>query len=318
MSTVDTIDGARFELDLGGEGYPQLLAQIAHPPERLYGIGNPSVLMPGVAVIGARKATPYGLSCARFVAAHVARRGLTVVSGGARGCDQAAHQAALDEGTPTVVVFGSGADVAYPKSARELFQRVVDEGGAIVSENPWGTQPLRGLFPRRNRIIAGLSMLLVIAEAGLPSGTFSTADAALEAGRVVGAVPGSILSPASKGSNHLLSQGASAILDEETLDTALDRAFEALPLSMHPPDGAVDAVEVALGLARSDPLLQVLAADAYSPGELTAYFDFSQAELVQRLACLEMQGVVERGRDGRYQVCARVQGSVAVGGGNRV
>lgn len=314
MSAAEGVKGPRFEVALGDEAYPGLLAQIANPPERLYGIGDPLALVPGVAVIGARRATPYGLSCAELVAAHVARRGAIVVSGGARGCDQAAHRAAVENGSPTVVVFGSGADVTYPKSGKSLFQGVVDGGGAIVSENPWGTPPMRGLFPRRNRIIAGLSMLLVIAEAGLPSGTFSTADAALEYGRIVGTVPGSILSPNSKGSNHLLSQGATAILDTETLDTALSLAFTSLPLSLRPPDGAPGCIDVVMRGVQHDPLLRALAADAYTPGELTSYFGFSRAELAQRLAQLEVQGVVERGRDGRYQVCGHVTGEASVGG----
>ncbi|MGN0073606.1 MAG: DNA-processing protein DprA [Coriobacteriales bacterium] len=295
------LEGPRFELKLGEEGYPELLSQVPDPPELLYGIGNPGVLLPGIAVIGARKATPYGLAAAKRFARHAAKRGVPIISGGARGCDQEAHRAALAIGAPTVVVFGSGADVPYPASGRRLFQEVLDKGGAIVSENPWGSPALPHTFLLRNRIIAGLAMLLVIAEAGLPSGTFSTADAALEANRVVATVPGSITSPNSRGANHLIVQGAHPVIDESSLDAAIDDAFMHLPLSVMEPPRAEGSVKSWERMVKADPLLSALASEAYTPGELTAYFDFSAAELHQRLAHYEMRGLVERGRDGRYQ-----------------
>ena len=302
MGNANTaLKGPRFELRLGEEGYPELLAQIPEPPERLYGIGDPAVLVPGIAVIGARKATPYGLAAARRFARHAAKRGVPIVSGGARGCDQEAHKAALERGAPTVAVFGSGADVAYPASGRRLFQELLDSGGAIISENPWGTPAMPHTFLLRNRIIAGLAMLLVIAEAGLPSGTFSTADAALEANRVVATVPGSISSPTSRGANHLIVQGAHPIIDEATLDAAIDDAFMHLPLSVMEPPQAEGSVKSWERMVKADPLLAALASEAYTPGELTAYFDFSAAELHRRLAHYEVRGLVERGRDGRYQ-----------------
>ncbi|MGN0038008.1 MAG: DNA-processing protein DprA, partial [Coriobacteriales bacterium] len=269
------LQGPRFELRLGEEGYPELLAQTAEPPEVLYGIGDPAILVPGIAVIGARKATPYGLAAAKRFARHAAKRGVPIISGGARGCDQEAHKAALAIGAPTVVVFGSGADVPYPSSGRRLFQEVLDKGGAIISENPWGTPALPHTFLLRNRIIAGLAMLLVIAEAGLPSGTFSTADAALEANRVVATVPGSINSPTSRGANHLIVQGAHPVIDEATLDAAIDDAFMHLPLSVMEPPRAEGSVKSWEHLVKADPLLAALASEAYTPGELTAYFDFS-------------------------------------------
>ena len=301
MASSEKLRGPRFELMVGEDAYPQLLREISDPPQRLYGVGNPQALAPGVAVIGARKATPYGLAAARRFAAHAAKRAAPIVSGGARGCDQEAHRAALKYGTPTVVVFGSGVDVVYPKSGFALFQEVIDAGGAVISENPWGFPPQRHTFLRRNRIIAGLSALLVIAEAGLPSGTFSTADAALAADRLVAAVPGSITSPYSKGANQLIAQGAVPLIDEESLDLAIDSAFAHLPLSvMEPPvlDGSQAKWE---RLLEDDPLLAALAAEAYTPGELVAYFGFSASELGSRLSCYEIQGLVERGRDGRYQ-----------------
>lgn len=297
--------GRRFELSLGSAGYPALLAEVERPPKCLYGIGDPAALQPGVAIIGARKATPYGISCARYFASHVADRGITIVSGGARGCDQEAHRAAVEAGVSTVVVFGSAADVPYPKSGLKLFQRVIDQGGAIVSEHPWGSPPLRPYFVQRNRIIAGLSVLLIVVEAGLPSGTFSTATAAIEQGKHVAVVPGAITSPNARGSNRLIHDFAVPLIDYEALDEAIDLAFEdrgMLALGVEDPENADPSQSFA-----DDPLLEALAAAPYSAPELTAYFGFSTSELAQRLSQYELQGLVQRGRDGRYQVCARVR-----------
>lgn len=308
MSSCNVLTGPKFELPFGSSGYPPQLRQVNRPPQRLYGIGNPEALAPGVAVIGARKASPYGLACARIFAEQAARRGAVIISGGARGCDQEAHRAALAAGAPTVVVLASGADVPYPKTARSLFQEVIESGGAVVSENPWGTQPLPALFPQRNRIIAGLSMLLLIAEAGLPSGTFSTADAALSAGREVAVVPGSVFSPNAKGSNQLILDGAHMVTGHEEFGRLLDDAFQTLPLSLSEPEPLQSLPDAVAQAADADPVLRALAADAYAPDELTAYFGLSSAELLKRLSQYELQGLVQQGRDGRYQLCGAPSG----------
>ncbi len=308
---MTVLEGVRFTLEPDDEAYPALLRGIADPPHCLYGIGDAAVLNnPSIAVIGARKATPYGLSCVEHFTSIAARRGLTIVSGGAMGCDQAAHRTALENDARTVVVFGSGVDVVYPKRAGGLFQEVIDDGGAIISENPPTMQPLPGLFPRRNRIIAGLARLLLIGEAGLPSGTFSTADAALNAGREVSVVPGSITSPESRGANRLLCQGATPVVDEESFEHALDDAFALQPLSLmehyetQTPSkkGGMSPQEA----VENDPLLRALAAQKYFPEELTAYFDLTAGEVVKRLSEYELQGLVTRGYDGRYQCCVPV------------
>lgn len=308
MDDARQLDGPRFEIDIASEEYPAILRDTPDPPRVLRGIGNPAALRPGIAIIGSRKATPYGLACAEAFASHIASRGIPIISGGAMGCDQCAHRMALDAGCPTVVVFGSGADVTYPKRGRALFQRVIDAQGAVISENPWGTQPLRPTFVRRNRIIAGLAALVLIVEAGLPSGTFSTADAALRANRDVAAVPGSITSPNSRGTNHLIAQGAYCVVDTETLDSAIELAWAHSMyelLSDRVTKGEGDACDDLIG---DDPVLRALAAEALSAQQLAAYFDFSPGELSRRLASCELDNLVQRGMDGRYQLVPRRQG----------
>ena len=211
-----------FQLALGDELYPEQLARTPDPPRVLYGFGDPSALESGLAVIGARKATPYGLAAARLLAGWAAGRGVVIVAGGAIGCDQEAHRSAIDAGGRTVAVLGCGADIDYPRGASELLEQVRHgRVGCVVSELPWGTPPVRWAFARRNRIIAGLSEAVLVVEASLPSGTFSTADFALDAGRSVLVVPGSIFAPECRGSNRLLRQGATPVTDVSDLASEL-------------------------------------------------------------------------------------------------
>ncbi|MBI5231169.1 MAG: DNA-protecting protein DprA, partial [Coriobacteriales bacterium] len=164
-----------FQLRLDDAGYPEQLRDVPDPPKVLYGIGDPDALEMGLAVIGARRSTPYGIRAAQLFAGWAGRAGYTVISGAARGCDQAAQQAVLDVDGRTVAVLGCGADVDYPASSARLLRRLRDGDGAVISEAGWGSAPLRWAFPRRNRIIAGLAAAVLVVEAGLPSGTFSTA-----------------------------------------------------------------------------------------------------------------------------------------------
>ena len=188
------LSGPRFEVAFDDPSFPEALRTIPYPPKRLYGVGDVGALEPGLAVIGARRATPYGLGCARRFARIAAEKGVVIVSGGARGCDSEAHRAALEAGGRTVVFLGGGCDELYPAAHRGLFQRIVDAGGVVVSEHAWDMRPRPNMFRTRNRLIAGLAHAVLIVEAGLPSGTFSTADEALEAGRDVLVVPGAITS----------------------------------------------------------------------------------------------------------------------------
>ena len=215
------LNGPRWELELGGEGYPQSLVELQNPPEVLRGIGDREVLSgPCLAVIGARRATPYGIAAAELAGRVAAECGVTVVSGGAMGCDYAAGMAAAAAGGRTIVVAGTGADVPYPASSTPVFQAAVDSG-AVVSLERWGQTPRRYAFPRRNAVVAALCKVLVITEAGQVSGTMSTADAALELGRTLYAIPGSIFSPNSSGTNRLAAEGARIIPDEASLELAI-------------------------------------------------------------------------------------------------
>lgn len=228
MTSKALLAGERFALTKEDTAYPAVLRTVPRPPECIYGVGNPAALKEGLAVVGARKATPYGRGCARRFAGRAAERGITIISGGARGCDSEAHRAALEAGAPTVAVLGGGVDRLYPAENRGLFQEIIDKGGAVISEHEWDFAPLRATFRERNRIIAGMGLACLIVEAGLPSGTLSTADDAVCANRDVCVVPGAITAPSSHGANWLLSQGAQPIIDDKTFDSMLMQSFGVL------------------------------------------------------------------------------------------
>ena len=197
--------------------YPSLLRQIYGPPPVLYVRGE---LHPddewAVAVVGTRKATVYGKEVARRLCSELARNRVTVVSGLARGIDGVAHRAALDAGGRTIAVMGCGLDRIYPPEHRKLAQDIIGNG-ALVSDYPLGVPPDAGNFPPRNRIISGLSLGVVVVEAGERSGALITVNFALEQGREVFAVPGNILNRSSMGCNRLIHDGAKMVLGVEDI-----------------------------------------------------------------------------------------------------
>lgn len=302
MSASNLLAGPRHELHPGDELYPQALLDIPQPPQTLYVVGAPEALSrENVSIIGARKATPYGFACARMAATAAAQAGLQVVSGAAIGCDQAAQRQALAKGGATLAVLGSGADVVYPLSSRRLLDSIVASKGAVVSIRPWGTPPARWTFPERNSIVAALSRCLVISEAGMPSGTFSTARFAEEYGREVLVFPGSVFSPNSTGSNYIIASQPNAmpIWDRECLEMAYSRIYGVLRSPSKAPRRARG-----LGVLEES-LLASLQAAPCTPGELAKDLETDTTELSRALSMLELDGRVVRLRDGRYSLSER-------------
>lgn len=288
-----TFDRRGFEIDLGDAEYPALLAESPDPPRRLYGLGDPAALGPGLAAIGARKATPYGLQAARLLVGWAAEAGYTIVSGGAVGCDQAAHRAALAAGAPTVAVMAGGADVAYPSGARALLASI-SSSGAVVSEHPWGSEPKRWAFRTRNRIIAGLCPVLLVLESGVPSGTFSTADYALDAARTVLAVPGSIFASECRGANRLIQQGAIPVTDPSFLAEALRSEIGEAPRR--------NSVEWSCPSTRGreEVIMRALCAEAMRPDDAAFKLGLDIVEVARSIGSLERGGLITKYRDGRY------------------
>lgn len=226
---IDPYASVRQLADLGlqavtlvQESYPFLLKQIYDPPAILYYRGDINVLNGTcVAMVGSRKATEYGKTAAGKIAEGLAAAGVVVVSGMARGIDTVAHQGALQAGGKTVAVLGCGLDICYPPENIKLREKIATYG-LLLSEFPPGSQPKPANFPMRNRIISGLSLATVVVEAAEKSGALITADCALEQGRDVFAVPGSIHSPASKGCHRLIKEGAAMVEDVTDILNAMN------------------------------------------------------------------------------------------------
>jgi DNA processing protein len=196
----------------GDAEYPKQLLEIYDPPLALYVRGNLGVIdQPGVSVVGTRHPTPYGIGMAERLAGELAAHGLVIFSGMARGIDTAAHRGALNAHGPTVAIWGTGIDEVYPKENKKIAEQIVNSGGAILSEFPLGTFPAPQNFPIRNRIISGISIGVLVIEAGEYSGTRVTARCALEQGREVFAVPGNVTNKMSWGPNTLIKQGAALV-----------------------------------------------------------------------------------------------------------
>ncbi len=189
--------------------YPERLREIYDPPAVLWIRGNAEMLArPGIAVVGTRQPSPYGSGMAELLSRDLANRRITILSGMARGVDTAAHKGALDVGGRTIAVWGTGIDVVYPKENKKLAERIVESGGTIVSEYPLGTFPAPQNFPIRNRILSGMSVGVLVIEAGEYSGTRITARCAMEQSRDVYAVPGNVTNKNAWGPNTLIKQGA--------------------------------------------------------------------------------------------------------------
>jgi DNA processing protein len=315
QATVDWLSAGtpalRRIVTLSDAAYPESLLNIEDPPLMLYLVGRPVQHWPdAIAVVGSRNPTPQGLANARKFAECFVQSGFAVVSGLALGVDAAAHEGALDGARagqfPTIAVVGTGLDQVYPSRNLPLSHRIV-EHGLLVSEYPIGTPPLAANFPKRNRIIAALSRGTVVVEAALKSGSLITAGQALEQGKDVFAIPGSIHSPQSRGCHALLKQGAKLV------ETAQD-VLEELPLTGHRsgarrnPAAASRELELEHGdemrdedLPRGDELLSALGFDPVSLDGLVARTGIAASVLQARLLEFELRGDVARLPGGLFQ-----------------
>jgi DNA processing protein len=281
--------GPRAVITLGDPQYPRALLETADPPLLLYAQGRFELLQAdAIAVVGSRNPTPQGQDNAREFSRHLSGAGLVVVSGLALGIDAAAHAGGLEGAASTIAVVGTGLDRVYPRRNQSLAHRVAEQG-LLVSEYSLGTPPLPANFPLRNRIIAGLSRGTLVVEAALQSGSLITARLAVEAGREVFAIPGSIHSPQARGCHALLKQGAKLV------ETAQDILEE-----LHLTGTGACAAPVANGTARApapadaDPLLAALGFDPVTLDALAARTGLPASELSVRLLDLELDGQVAR------------------------
>jgi DNA processing protein len=311
QDTLDWLQAAngpgRCVITLGDADYPAPLLDIPDPPLMLYAMGQTAQLATlqaeqALAMVGSRNPTPQGAENARTFACSLAASGLTVVSGLALGVDGAAHEGALQGATKvqlaTIAVVGTGLDRVYPRQHRELAHRIA-QNGLILSEYPLGTPPLSPNFPRRNRLISGLSQATLVVEAALQSGSLITAKQALEQGRDVMAIPGSIHSTQAKGCHALIKQGAKLVesaqdvLEELRLPTPA--AQQVLDLTEPSPE------DVSSGQDPERALLRALGHDPVGLDALQARCGWPTAQLQAQLLELELMGQVGRLPGGLFQ-----------------
>jgi DNA processing protein len=260
------------------ENLPAPLAGLPDAPDLLYARGTLAD-RPGVAIVGSRRATSYGLRLARLFGRAVAGAGWPVISGLARGIDGAAHVGCLDGGGVGVAVLGCGVDVAYPSEHRRLAVRLLDTGGAVLSEYAPGAPPEPWRFPPRNRIISGLASVVVVVEASVKGGALITAARGLEQGRLVLAVPGDVDRDTSRGCNLLIRDGAHPVLDVDDLITSLTFVL-GLPPGRHSP-GEGD-----------DPILRLVKGGGMTIEALAAALGCPAPETMRRVSLLEAAGAV--------------------------
>lgn len=277
-------------LALGDPEYPALLASLEDAPGVLFVRGDPACLAaPQLAMVGARGASPEGRGNATRLARDLAAAGFVITSGLARGVDAAAHEGAL-RGGRTVAVLAGGPGSIYPAGHRELAERIVAGGGALVTEFPPGIEPLRASFPQRNRIISGLSLGTIVVEAAERSGSLVTARLAAEQGREVFAMPGPPRNPLTRGCHRLLRDGANWL---ETLDDVAEVFPQLRCLASGSETGDANS---------GDPLLRHFTSGRNTLDQLAARSGLNAAELAGRLTELEMRGEIRR-LPGGYSLC---------------
>ena len=276
-------------IEYSDETYPELLRHIGDAPKQLFCRGDISLLQSiCISIVGTRKPTPYGAWASKAIAKRVAESGYTVVSGMAFGVDSAAHRGAIEACGRTIAVLGTGIDICFPSSNATLMKKI-EETGLIVSEYPPGTRGTTFTFPRRNRIISGLSLGTVVVEAGIKSGSLITADMAITQGRTVFALPGNINNIMSIGCNKLLHDGAVpiSVIDDVLWDLGLEPKFSEFSGAWDENDGSA---------VLSDEERSIMDAlrryGEMSAGEICEKVRIKPAEVAGMLTVLEMKGLI--------------------------
>jgi DNA processing protein len=292
-ATLAWLEGpANFVITLADTQYPPALLQAPDPPALLYAKGNLHLLSrPAVAIVGSRNATAQGLANAEQFARALSGAGITVISGLALGIDGAAHRGGLAGAGSTIAITGTGQDIVYPSKHRDLAHEIARQG-LILSEFALGTKPLSGHFPRRNRLLAGLSRGVLVVEAATQSGSLITARLAGDLGREVLAIPGSIHSPQSRGCHQLIKQGAKLV--ESAQDVIEELRLDAAPIEQSPRTASPLEQELAT-------LLAALGHEPTDLDTLAARTSLAPQELLARLTALELEGGVARLPAGRWQ-----------------
>ena len=298
------------------ERYPECLREIPLPPPVLYVMGNPEILNDVVyaGFVGARKSDDYGKLMAQTLAMEVGCTGAGIVSGGAEGVDGASHEGALRAKAPTIAVLGSGLDRLYPSCNIDLFRRIVQNGGALITEYPFGEPPRGSNFPRRNRIIAAFSTAVAVVRAGARSGSLITASQAMDLNRTVFAVPGNIDNRLSKGTNELIRDGALLLLSSmDIIDELIAKKPDFFVRTKEKKkktffNKPADKMEIKLpnallGLSGYEREVAELIQSGFNTQTLMEEkISFEPSRLTGLLSMMEIKGIIKKGPDKKYKL----------------
>ncbi len=302
--------------------YPERLRNISQPPPVLYVRGNVNILKETIfaGMVGSRECDDYGIRMAEYIASEIGQTGAGVVSGGARGIDAASHRGALRANAPTVAVLGGGLDRPYPEENIPLFKKIVENGGAVITEYPFGMEPISNNFPRRNRIIAGLSTALVVVRAAYRSGSLITATQALNQGLTIFAVPGNIDNKLSGGTNALIRDGAIPLLSPmEVIDELIAREPDFFVREKELSEKIISeeiaeiknhekTVAKPTGLSEYETeIVNIIISGAQTQNLIEEKVSFEPSRLTALLGMMEIKGIIKKGPDKKY--------IITVGGG---
>ncbi|MFW6007321.1 MAG: DNA-processing protein DprA [Halanaerobiales bacterium] len=285
---------------LNDKKYPEILKQIYDPPPVIFYKGKLDFNQPAVAVIGSRKCTGYGRRVAETISKKLARNGITIVSGMARGIDTCSHQGAIAGNGKTIAVLGSGLDVIYPAENKNLFKKIQNQG-VVISEFPPGTKPISGNFPRRNRIISGLSLGTVVVEASTRSGSLITADLALEQGREVFAVPGNISRASSRGTNNLIKKGAKIVTKVSDITEELFLYYDNLERNYSKPNSFPEKISYPELTTPEEKVLKLLQQEeSMQVNDIIELTNLKAKEVNTALLKLELKEIIARDEGKKY------------------
>src|SRR3989344_5822307 len=283
-------------LTLKDKDYPKPLLQISKPPFVLYGKGNSKILSSiSFAVVGARRTTHYGREVTAIFTQELVRSGFTIVSGLAMGVDAISHKTSLDSNGKTVAVLGCGVDCCNPSENLSLYKRIIEEGGAVISELPLSHPPTKGSFPARNRIIAGLSIGVLVTEGAEDSGSLITANYAFELGRKVFAVPGPITSSLSKGPFRLIQKGAKLVTTPQDI-------IDELGIKNHELRIGKIKTKIAVETKEEKKILEILENEALHFDEIVRKSQLDSSKIGSLLSIMEIKGLVKTTDGGFYNI----------------
>lgn len=287
-----------YKVSIDEDNYPTNLKKIKNPPSVLYYRGSlPKSDKPTVAIVGARNASEYGLTTGRAIARELARQDIQVISGLALGCDTSAHIGALDVSKPNYAVLGCGVDTCYPTYNQDIYSRILDCGGGIISEQPDGTPAYASNFPMRNRIISALADAVIIIEARLKSGSLITANYAIEQGKDVFALPGKITDTLSQGTNDLIRQGAFIL---SSIYDVLDYYHVSFGKKMEPIKFDVEKLSYEEKLIYK--AMEELGKDSHHIDEIVEKTNISPSRCMIVLTSLQINGYVESNTPSYYKI----------------